>query len=458
MEMKKDQNDDFKDDSTATTQTQVPSLWEPQPQPPTIIGKREPEEASILTVKDEPPNGGYGWTFGVFLAHYLSTNTYPGATALEYAFVGGLSISVSFITAPVATWILGKYGSRTTIMFGVAFQTIALIAASFTNQIWQLFLTQGACFGIGMGFLFTGSISVPSQWFTTRRNIANGIATGGSGIGAMVYNLATGAMIENIGLPWAFRVLGILSFTCNFISGILIRDRNKAIGVSTAPFSYKLFRRLEFNLYLAWGISYILGYVVLLFSLPSYATSIGLSTQQGSIIGALLNLGQGIGRPLIGMFGDAVGPINIATAASFVCGLLCLVVWIFAKSYGVLIFFALIVGTVSGTYWTAVAPVGAEVVGLKELPACLSLTWLVLVLPTTFSEPIALEMRSKTGDVYLHPQIFAGCIYIISGLFVACVRAWKVRDLKRLEAEKGDGDVNVVKQTSSFGWRNLRRV
>ena len=57
----------------------------------------------------------------------------------------------------------------------------------------------------------------------------------------------------------------------------------------------------------------------------------------------------GIGRPFVGYFSDAVGRINMAGTCTFTAGLLCLVLWIFAKSYGVLVFFALIVGTVSGT-------------------------------------------------------------------------------------------------------------
>ena len=126
----------------------------------------------------------------------------------------------------------------------------------------------------------------------------------------------------------------------------------------------------------------MLGYVVLLFSLPNFVVSVGLTAQQGSIIGALLNLGQGIGRPLVGIFSDRAGRINVAAFLTFMCGLFCLVIWIFAKQYGVLIFFAILVGTVAGTIWTTIAPVGAEVVGLKELPSALSITWVVFVLPS----------------------------------------------------------------------------
>jgi MFS family permease len=134
---------------------------------------------------------------------------------------------------------------------------------------------------------------------------------------------------------------------------------------------------------MSFGVFSMLGYVVLLFSLPNYARTVGLTAKQGSIIGALLNLGQSLGRPPIGYFSDSIGRLNMATSMTFLCGLFCLVIWMFAKSFGVIIFFAMIGGTVAGTYWAVVAPVTAEVMGLKRLPSALSITWLVLVLPTT---------------------------------------------------------------------------
>lgn len=198
-----------------------------------------------------------------------------------------------------------------------------------------------------------------------------------------MYSLATNAMIDSLGVQWAFRILGILAFAVNVVCAILMKDRNKAIGASQMAFDYRLFKRPEYLLILAWGFFSMMGYITLLFSLPNYAVSIGLSAKQGSVIGALLNLGQGLGRPVVGIFSDSAGRINLAGACTFVGGLFCFVIWIFAKSYGVLIFFAIAVGTVAGTFWTTIAPVGAEVVGLKELPAALSILWVFLVVPTT---------------------------------------------------------------------------
>ena len=234
-----------------------------------------------------------------------------------------------------------------------------------------------------MGFLFVGSVGIIPQWFTKKRSLANGIGTAGSGLGGMMYSLATNAMIDSLGVEWAFRILGILACAVNVICALLMRDRNKAIGAVQLAFDYKMFKRPEFWLILGWGFFSMMGYITLLFSLPNYAVSIGLNARQGSIIGAVLNLGQGLGRPVVGVFSDKAGRINLAGACTFIGGLFCFVIWIFAKSFGVLIFFAIAVGTVAGTFWTTIAPVGAEVVGLKELPSALSIVWIFLVIPTT---------------------------------------------------------------------------
>jgi MFS family permease len=350
---------------------------------------------------DVPPNGGYGWvcvaacatinahtwglnsSYAVFLAYYLSNNVFSGATPLHYAFIGGLSISQALIISPLATLTTRLFSTRTTLLIGVVLETASFIGASFATRIWHLFLTQGLCFGWGMGFLFVGSVGIAAQWFTTRRSLANGIAAAGSGIGGLVYSLAAQAMIKDIGLPWAFRILGIIAFVVNTSCALLIRDRNKQIGSSLLSFDWRLFKKPEFVGLMVFGFLSMLGYVVLLFSLPNYARTVGLTAKQGSIIGALLNLGQSLGRPPIGYFSDSIGRLNMATSMTFLCGLFCLVIWMFAKSFGVIIFFAMIGGTVAGTYWAVAAPVTAEVMGLKRLPSALSITWLVLVLPTT---------------------------------------------------------------------------
>lgn len=414
---------------------------------------QQPKEPPI----PPPPNGGYGWictlccalinahtwglnsSYGVFLAHYLATNTFPGATYLEYAFVGSLSIGIALLISPLATITTRLYGTKATLSIGVVFETASLLGASFATQIWHLFLSQGVCFGLGMGFLFVASVGIVPQWFTTRRSLANGFATSGSGFGGLLYSLATGAMIPSIGLAWTFRVLGILAFAVNIVCIILIRDRNKIIGTTHLAFETRLFKRPEYLLLNAFGFFSMLGYVVLIFSLANYGNAIGLDASQAALISALFNLGQAFGRPPIGYFSDSIGRINMAAFMTFLAGFFALVIWDFADSYGVLIFYSLVGGTVAGTFWATIAPVSAEVVGLKHVPSALNIEWLVLVLPCTFSEPIALEIVGGTGS-YRGTQLFTGFMYIAAALCLVVLRGWKIGEMEFLESRKGEGE------------------
>lgn len=262
-------------------------------------------------------------------------------------------------------------------------------------------------------------------------------------------------MIERISLAWAFRILGIISFAVNFVSSVLLRDRNRQVGTAQRAYDAELFRRAEFHLLLGWGFLSMLGYIVLIFSLPNYAQSVGLTPRQGALVAAIFNLGQGLGRPPVGYFSDSFGRINMALTMTFLAGLFSLVIWIFAKSYGVLIFYAIVCGAVAGTFWAVsaltcegsvlnhvvadfglqtVAPVTAEVVGLKMLPTALSITWLAVVLPCTFSEPIALEIDQSSGIHYLGAQLFTGFMYIAGAMCLLAVRGWKVGENQHEEA------------------------
>ena len=327
---------------------------------------------------------------------------------------------------------------------GIFFETAALLGASWSTEVWHLFLSQGVCFGWGMGFLFISSVGLIPQWFSKKRSFANSIGAAGSGLGGLIYSLASNAIIQSIGLGWAFRILAIVTFAVNGVCAILVRDRNIDIGSIHEAFALRLLKRPEFLLLLGWGFFSLLGYVILLFSLPNYATSIGLTAQQGSVIGSLLNLGQGLGRPFIGYFSDAAGRMNIALLGTFLTGFFCFVIWIFAKSYGVMIFFSLIVGALAGTYWATISVISAEVVGLQMLPSALSIVWISLIAPSTFAEPIGLQLKTQTGNIYLHAQIFTAMMYIAAAICLWFLRAWKVNELEAIandDAEKREAGI-----------------
>ena len=427
---------------------------------------------NAILVENIPPNGGYGWvctlciflinahtwginaTYGIFLAYYLANSTFPSASRLDYAFIGGLSISMAVLMGPIVNLSLQHLGTRTTLLVGTAIQSIALLAASWapeTGKVWILYLTQGAGFGWGMGFLYIGSATVLPAWFSTRRSLAVGIAASGAGVGGLVYNLAAGAAVESIGLAWTYRLLAACGLIVNGTCSMLVRDRNETVRPSNVALELHWFKRLPFLLLVAWGFLSELGYIVLLYSMPDYAASVGLSVQQGAVVGAMLNLGLGIGRPVVGFYSDTIGRINMAMLMTGACGILCLLVWTFATSYGLLILFSLLAGTTFGTFWATISPVGAEVIEMKKLQSALSMCFISLVPPMTFAEPIALKMQGMfhrsgseplglVSERYLNTQMFVGCMFIAAALCMLVLRSWKIEELHK---KKRDGAVSL---------------
>lgn len=225
------------------------------------------------------------------------------------------------------------------------------ITASFAHTIWQLFLTQGILVGLGVGFTYIPSIAIISQWFEKKRSLANGISSAGSGIGGLLYSFLTEAMITRVSLAWALRVTALISGAFLILATMLIRTRNETIQPTQRGFDVQLLRRADSLLLLSWGFISMLGYMMLFFTLPDFARSIGLSAEQASVVNAILSLGTAIGRPLTGFASDHFGRINVAGALTCLCGVLCLVLWLPATSYGLLLFFALITGGIYGVFW-----------------------------------------------------------------------------------------------------------
>lgn len=145
-------------DTTAdVTQTQTPSEETASNDHDVEQAATAPKEAEL----DVPPNGGFGWvcvgccfminsctwginsTYAVFLAYYLSHDYFPNTSALAYAFIGGLSISMAMLVAPLATKCTSLYGTRVTLHVGIFFEVLSLIGASFATQKYQLVLAQG---------------------------------------------------------------------------------------------------------------------------------------------------------------------------------------------------------------------------------------------------------------------------------------------------------------------------
>ncbi|MCJ1424063.1 hypothetical protein MMC29_001950 [Sticta canariensis] len=139
-------------------------------------------------------------SYPVFLAYYLGADHFLGFPTCDYAFIGEINFGVTMLTAPIVTVLTRKFGMQSQIPLGADMLCGGFVSASYTTRIWHLYLTQGVLVDLCVDFIYIPTVPVVSQWFLKRRSLASGVSAAGSGVGGLIFSLATGPMIRNIRL------------------------------------------------------------------------------------------------------------------------------------------------------------------------------------------------------------------------------------------------------------------
>ena len=237
------------------------------------------------------------------------------------------------------------------MLFGAFCIGIGFIAASFAKKVWQLYLTQGLLFGVGVGFMYLPSINILPQWFEKRRSLALAISSAGAGVGGVIFSLATDGMIDKLSLVWSLRITGIVVIVVSVAVIFLIRDRDKILRPDYTLFDFSLLRNTNACLLLTWCFLTVFGHIIILFSLSDFCRSIGLTVRQANLTTALLSVGTACGRPFLGYLSDKFGRLEVAASLTLWNAVLCFAVWIPASSLGLTIFFALAIGGTYNLFW-----------------------------------------------------------------------------------------------------------
>lgn len=408
--------------------------------------------------------GGYGWinvvcsfllnavtwgvntTFGVYFSYYLQHDYFPGATPMKYAYVGGLSVASCMLVAPFVNLLWRSSGwFKTPLYLGMVLVTLGQVGAGLSKTYIQLLFTQGFIFGVGLGLTMIPTQPLLSQWFRRKLSYAQGLAAAGSGMGGLVLANTTRYLIQKKSLQYALICNGIVScvvlLPCitlmkstepqnlRFLPSRFRKHLSDAAPakIKKNPLELKWFVHPGYIFVLLFGVFSMIGYFVALYSLAAFASSaLEFSQKQASTLQSILAAGQMLGRPLCGFLLDLVGRHPCTITIQVLAGLTCFAFWLPARSFGLLVVFAITQGLLGGTIWSSVAPISAEVVGIRDLPSALATFWLAVVLPGQFGQPIAVALINYSStklarhgaDAYLISIGFCGACFVMSALML----------------------------------------
>jgi MFS family permease len=277
-------NEDYSVDHERSEKTALPS----SPQP-AIPPDPSPHERPAEVDDSPPPDGGYGWvcclavtgingfiwgnlaSYGVYLSYYLTNSARYGGTAIAYAFIGGANFAAAMLIAPLTNLLIRRYGTKFPMYLGILLWLAGWIAASYSHNYWQLFLSQGILVGLGAGLNWLPAAPILPQWFSRKRSLAQGLASSGSGTIGVIYAVATTPMIENLGLGWSLRITGITSTAVLVACTWVLKDRNVSTKADVRPFDVRLLR--DKGVWLLSGYTFFgtLGYMVVISSFSAFA-------------------------------------------------------------------------------------------------------------------------------------------------------------------------------------------
>ncbi|QPG75086.1 hypothetical protein FOA43_002427 [Brettanomyces nanus] len=406
---------------------------------------------------DRPPDGTlWGWisaccvcslntfswgansVFGVFLDYYVKSNHFPGATMEDYALVGGLGLGLSFMLCNIANIMVRRYYYKYVMAVGTLLLVICYMCAAEATSIVQLIMLQGLLLAIAYALAAGPGFIIIPTWFLKKRSMAMGIATSGAGLAGIIFSRPVEAIIDKTGsYKWALRMIGIVCGIMLTISIILIRCRRNMKVVTGRSLWHDIltsftrggiYRQKPLLYLIGWNFFYSFPYAILLFSMSSYSTAIGLTSAQGANITTVQSVAQCIGRPLLGFLSDYFGKVNVTIVITALVGVFSLCWWMFVKTYANLIIFAFFVGAMLGVNWVNFAPLCADLVGGgDDLLSAVSFLCLAGGPPLIVSEIIGLKLkRPNDSQPYLNCQILVGIMSICSAVMLIPFREFKI--------------------------------
>jgi len=136
-----------------------------------------------------------------------------GASRSSVTIIYSFALLLIGTGAPVAGWIVDRFGLRALTVTGMSAAALATLGASMATELWQLYVGLGVVLGFAASAL-TGvlSSSILGRWFPSRHlGVALAVAWSASGVGAIVMLPLAQYLIGTSGWRHAYVVFGCIS-------------------------------------------------------------------------------------------------------------------------------------------------------------------------------------------------------------------------------------------------------
>lgn len=273
-----------------------------------------------------------------------------------------------------------------------------------------------------------------NEWWVVRRGLAWGIIASASGASGVVFPFIVEALLNKYGYKITLRAIAL---AMTVLTGPLLplfkAHLPPAEQSVMARTDWSFLKKPLFWVYFTSNVAQAFGFYFPSLYLPSYATSIGLSSTTGALLLAIMSVAQVLGQFTFGFLSDGRIPLNVLIlSSSAMAAIASLTLWGLARSLAPLIIFALIYGFFGYGYISMRVRMGTAITG--EPTAALA-TFAIFCfgqgVGNVLAGPISSGLLSKMADRadygasrYKAVVIFTGCAMVASTISIG---SWYLR-------------------------------
>lgn len=144
---------------------------------------------------------------------------------------GSLNLLLFGVGAPVAGWLVDRYGVRKVVTYSLGMVTMGLVATAIIQQWWQLLLFWGLVVGLGTSVTPVLAAAVANRWFVRHRGVTLGLLTNGNAAGQMVFLPLLTMVIAATGWRGSMLFMGAVAFGLMTLVSLWMRDEPEDVGL-----------------------------------------------------------------------------------------------------------------------------------------------------------------------------------------------------------------------------------
>jgi OFA family oxalate/formate antiporter-like MFS transporter len=235
----------------------------------------------------------------------------------------GWSISEVTLTFTISIFVLGisaffgglwlnRKGPRIVALTGGALYGLGVFLASFSHNLWWLYLSYGVIGGIGLGLGYIVPVAVLVKWFPDRRGLITGIAVGGFGAGALITAPVATRLIQSVGVLSTFAYLGIAYLIVTVVAGFFMQNPPDGWKLEGwAPTATETSHRAGHDFTLSEALKTWQWYALWLLLFLNTCAGISIISQEAPLFQELTGVSAAIAASMVGLasIGNAVGRV-----------------------------------------------------------------------------------------------------------------------------------------------------